>query len=184
MKKWFVTFTSAALIGFGGMSAAHADHEEGTVNCGDFETGQEVWEFWESHDYSSENDPEGLDGDSDGVPCESLTLDAGLEQTFLDHDAAMTGENGENGNGEGEETEETNNNGNNEEAEENHNNDNNNNDHNDADNNANHNDNNHDDEGNEMPATATSYPTIALMALLAAGAGGMMLMRRRTTATE
>ncbi len=183
MKKWFVTFTSAALIGFGGMSAAHADHEEGTVNCGDFETGQEVWEFWESHDYSSENDPEGLDGDSDGVPCESLTLDAGLEQTFLDHDAAMTGENGENGNGEGEGTEGTNNNGNNEEAEENHNNDNNN-DHNDADNNANHNDNNHDDEGNEMPATATSYPTLALMALLAAGAGGMMLMRRRTTATE
>lgn len=177
MKKWFVTFTSAALIGFGGMSAAHADHEEGTVNCDAFSTGEEVWEFWESHDYSSENDPEGLDGDSDGVPCESLTVADGLEQRFLDYDEDATTEAvEENGNGENE------NNGNNEEAAEE--NENNNNDHNDADNNANNNDNNHDDEGNEMPATATSYPTLALMALLAAGAGGMMLMRRRTTATE
>ncbi|CAM3872298.1 hypothetical protein [Alkalicoccus chagannorensis] len=153
------------------MTAVQAD----TYNCDDFDTGQEVWEFWEENGYSSENDPNGLDGDSDGVPCEGLTLDAGLEGQFLAHDDEMTG---------GAEAEANAGNDANNNNNDNHNNNNNNN--NDADHNDNNGyaDNNHNDDGNAMADTATSYPTAALFGLLAAAAGGVMLMRRRPEAVK
>jgi hypothetical protein len=193
LKKWIVSMTSVAIIGFGGMTAVHADHEEGTINCDEFNSGQEVWEFWEEHGYSSENDPERLDGDSDGVPCESLTEN--MAGQFTDYDAEQTGNgvennnNNENNNGNNieEVTNENNNNNhnNNDNNNYNNNNDNNhNNDNNNANNNNNENeaaasDNNH--EGNEMADTSTTYPMMALFGVIAVGAGAFMLFGRKTS---
>ncbi|TVP88999.1 MAG: hypothetical protein EA344_00080 [Alkalicoccus sp.] len=187
LKKWMIGISSAVIVTFGGMTAVHADHS-GTKNCGDFDTGEEVWEFWTEHGYSSEYDPDGLDGDSDGVPCESLTVNDGLESDFLAYDADQTS-NGENNNN----NNENNNNENNlneENNNENNYNEANNEDYNENDNNANHEDeennnaaaNNNNDEGDEMAATSTAYPLMALIGIIAAGAGGFMLFGRKKAA--
>lgn len=194
LKKWIVSVMSVAVVGFGGMSAVHADHS-GTKNCGDFNTGEEVWEFWEEHGYYSDNDPSGLDGDSDGVPCETLTM-PDYEDQFLAHESDMqNGESTEAVEEEPEVEEETeNNNGNNNNNENNHNNENaNNNNHNNSDNNnaedVNNEDdaneeaaaeNNHNDEGNEMAATSTANPMLVLFGVIFAGLGAMMMIRRKT----
>ncbi|WP_147804411.1 hypothetical protein [Alkalicoccus halolimnae] len=192
LKKWIVSMTSVAIIGFGGMTSVHADHEEGTINCGDLETGDDVWEFWEEHGYSSENDPEGLDGDSDGLPCEGKTGD--MADQFYTYDDEQTGNdvennNNENNNGNNTEEEAANENNNNNNANNNYNNNNeNNNNHNNVNNHNNDNnnaneaaasDNNH--EGNEMADTSTTYPMMALFGVIAVGAGAFMLFGRKTS---
>jgi flagellar biosynthesis GTPase FlhF len=66
---------------------ADATNEKNEVepqNCGDFETGQEVFEFWVMNEYSSENDPLNLDGDKSGVPCLALTGE--MEDKFLEYE--------------------------------------------------------------------------------------------------
>jgi LPXTG-motif cell wall-anchored protein len=169
MKKWFVGISSVALVSFGGMASVHADHEEGTVNCSAFETGEEVWDFWTEHGYHADNDPEGLDGDSDGIPCESLTL-PDYEAEFVDwQENERWEENGDPVEGEPEtepseepsETEETPEDPaesseeeivEEEEAE----------------------------EGEALPATANTYPTLMLIGALAAGAGAVMFSRKKT----
>jgi LPXTG-motif cell wall-anchored protein len=169
MKKWFVGISSVALVSFGGMASVHADHEEGTVNCSAFETGEEVWDFWTEHGYHADNDPEGLDGDSDGIPCESLTL-PDYEAEFVDwQENERWEENGDPVEGEPEtepseepsETEETTEDPaesseeeivEEEEAE----------------------------EGEALPATANTYPTLMLIGALAAGAGAVMFSRKKT----
>jgi LPXTG-motif cell wall-anchored protein len=169
MKKWFVGISSVALVSFGGMASVHADHEEGTVNCSAFETGGEVWDFWTEHGYHADNDPEGLDGDSDGIPCESLTL-PDYEAEFVDwQENERWEENGDPVEGEPEtepseepsETEETTEEPaesseeeivEEEEAE----------------------------EGEALPATANTYPTLMLIGALAAGAGAVMFSRKKT----
>ncbi|PTL39044.1 excalibur calcium-binding domain-containing protein [Alkalicoccus saliphilus] len=169
MKKWFVGISSVALVSFGGMASVHADHEEGTVNCSAFETGGEVWDFWTEHGYHADNDPEGLDGDSDGIPCESLTL-PDYEAEFVDwQENERWEENGDPVEGEPEtepseepsETEETTEDPaesseeeivEEEEAE----------------------------EGEALPATANTYPTLMLIGALAAGAGAVMFSRKKT----
>jgi hypothetical protein len=182
LKKWMIGISSAVIVTFGGMTAVHAEHSD-TKNCGDFDTGEEVWEFWTEHGYSSEYDPDGLDGDSDGVPCESLTVNAGLESDFLAYDEDQTGS-GDNNNNNNE-----NNNNENNSNEENNYNEANNEDHNENNNNANHEDeeNNNaaagnNDEGDEMAATSTAYPLMALIGIIAAGAGGFMLFGRKKAA--
>ncbi|PTL38611.1 excalibur calcium-binding domain-containing protein [Alkalicoccus saliphilus] len=182
LKKWMIGISSAVIVTFGGMTAVHAEHSD-TKNCGDFDTGEEVWEFWTEHGYSSENDPDRLDGDSDGVPCEDLTLSAGLESDFLAYDEDQTGSEDNNNN-----NNENNNNENNSNEENNYN-EANNEDHNENNNNANHEDeeNNNaaagnNDEGDEMAATSTSYPLMALIGIIAAGAGGFMLFGRKKAA--
>jgi hypothetical protein len=42
------------------------------VSCSDFATQQEAQDFWDRNGYSATNDPYGLDGDADGIPCEEL----------------------------------------------------------------------------------------------------------------
>ncbi|SDN89912.1 excalibur calcium-binding domain-containing protein [Alkalicoccus daliensis] len=184
LRKWIVSVMSVAVVGFGGMTAVHADHEEGTINCEYFEDGEHVWTFWNEHGYSSEYDPEGLDRDNDGWPCEGKT--AGMEQQFKDYDAEVLGE-------QDPDPEPTNNdpdnNGNNETEESgNNNNDNNHNDNNSDNNTADvNNENNANeeaaadaDEGNEMPATSTTNPTFVLFGVILAGMGAVMMMRRRS----
>lgn len=178
MKKWFVGISSVALVSFGGMASVHADHEEGTVNCSAFETGGEVWDFWTEHGYHADNDPEGLDGDSDGIPCESLTL-PDYEDEFVDwQENERWEENGEPVEVEPEtepseetpeeepsETEESaeepaesseeevvEEEAAEEEAE----------------------------EGEALPTTANTYPTLMLIGALAAGAGALLFSRKKT----
>lgn len=47
-------------------SSASAD-----MDCSDFSSQSDVEEFWDDNDYSANNDPHNLDGESDGDPCES-----------------------------------------------------------------------------------------------------------------
>ncbi|PYZ97021.1 cell surface protein [Alteribacter lacisalsi] len=148
------------------MSTVTADHEEGTVNCGDFSTGEEVYEFWTSHGYNSENDPERLDGDSDGVPCESLT--SHMADDFLAYEAGEDGAEEEDATEEDateeDATEEdaTEAEATEEEAEE-----------------TAAGSEESSDEGDELPATATSFPMMMLIGLLTAGAAAFMLLRRK-----
>lgn len=51
-------------------SAVTVGAEEDTKNCGDFE-GDGAVAFWYENGYTAENDPHNLDGDSDGLPCET-----------------------------------------------------------------------------------------------------------------
>ncbi|PRO67115.1 hypothetical protein [Alkalicoccus urumqiensis] len=152
MRKWLVGVGSAMLLTFGGAGAVSADHGE-TLNCDAFSSGEEVWEHWNAHGYSADNDPEGFDADSDGQPCESLT-------DGVPNPGASDG------------------NMNNDDDDNNHNDDNNNNDYDNNENGAWNDDNNH--EGNAMSDTATSYPGMMLFGMLAAMAGSLLLIRRRT----
>ncbi|UOQ45928.1 LPXTG cell wall anchor domain-containing protein [Halobacillus salinarum] len=51
----------------GGNQAVHADSDK---NCDDFSNHDAVMEFWYDNGYDENNDPHGLDGDNDGLPCE------------------------------------------------------------------------------------------------------------------
>jgi beta-lactam-binding protein with PASTA domain len=44
----------------------------GTYNCADFDTQQEAQDYFDSHNGSRTNDPDGLDHNHDGVPCQNL----------------------------------------------------------------------------------------------------------------
>ncbi|MFC0523039.1 hypothetical protein ACFFGV_05450 [Pontibacillus salicampi] len=89
MKRLF-QFVLAGVLGLGmslgGFSIASAEH--GTdYNCTeDFSTYDEAKQHWDNHGYSKDNDPEDLDRDSDGIPCESLPggEDAGSDNTSSD----------------------------------------------------------------------------------------------------
>ncbi|SES28101.1 excalibur calcium-binding domain-containing protein [Salipaludibacillus aurantiacus] len=186
IKKWLIGITSVAFVSLGGMAAVTADHEEGTINCSNFETGEEVYEFWTSHGYHSENDPERLDGDSDGVPCESLT--SSMESEFLAYEADQQStseeETTEEEATEEEATEEeateedatdeeaieeaaTEEAATEEEADE------------DSANESAADSEESSDEGDALPATATSYPMMILLSLLTAGASAFILIRRK-----
>lgn len=68
MKRWFTAVLAFAFLVVGysaGTQAAVVDH-----NCPDFSSHQAVMDYWYSHGYSATNDPERLDGDNDGLPCE------------------------------------------------------------------------------------------------------------------
>ena len=139
--KWVTGLVVAAVVSLGGMSAVQANHSPGTINCENFSTGDEVYEFWTSHGYSAENDPEGLDGnDNDGLPCEDLT--SGIAGQFSEYEAGL---------------ETTNEDTNEETATE-----------------------EESDEGDALPVTATSYPTMMLFGLFTAGAGALLLFRRKS----
>ncbi|MGJ9384691.1 LPXTG cell wall anchor domain-containing protein [Salipaludibacillus sp. CF4.18] len=168
IRKWLVGLASVALISLGGMSAVQAEDK----NCGDFETGEEVWEFWDSNGHSKDNDPEGLDRDKDGLPCEELT--AGMEEQFLESESSeetvteeetteeeVTEENDSEEEAAEESEEETASEEENSEevaagAEES------------------------SDTGDALPTTATSYPMMILFGAITAGAGALLLFRRKT----
>ena len=50
-------------------SFAFANHG-GDLDCDDFASQEEAQKHWDEHGYSADNDPERLDRDNDGVPCE------------------------------------------------------------------------------------------------------------------
>lgn len=160
IKKWIIGITSVAFVSLGGMAAVSADHEEGTINCSNFDTGEEVYEFWTSHGYHSENDPERLDGDSDGVPCESLT--SSMESEFLAYEAEQASSEEEATEEEATEEEATEEEADDESADE-----------------SAAGSEESSDEGDALPATATSYPTMILLSLLTAGASAFILIRRK-----
>ncbi|MFG6150565.1 LPXTG cell wall anchor domain-containing protein [Halobacillus sp. B23F22_1] len=158
MKKLLMVLCSVGFLAgiFLGSGVAFADHS-GDKNCGDFETGEEVMEFWESHDYSAENDPSDLDRDSDGQPCESLT--DGVYENYNGEESSEEDEESS------DETEEAS-----EESDE------------DADESAagDGDDGTSSEEGGELPDTATNQPFMMLMGALITGAGGLLVFRKKS----
>lgn len=163
-KKWVIGITSLAFVSLGGMSAVIADHEAGTINCGNFDTGEEVYEFWTSHGYNAGNDPEGLDRDSDGLPCEGLT--SSMESQFLAYESGEESATDEETTEEEVTEEDTTDEESTEEAGE-----------------ETAGSEESSDEGDALPATASSYPMMILFGLLTAGAGAFMLIRRKVAQT-
>lgn len=155
-----------AVISLGSAGAAQASHGEQTINCSDFSSGEEVWEFWDEHGYDASNDPEGLDRDSDGLPCESLT--EGMEDRFSETDDTNSDpvvEEDSSTDSDSSTTEETTNTV--EPAEETA-----------ASTSSSEEDST--EEGGALPETATANPMMALFGVLAAGAGAVLLIRRKT----
>ncbi|MFS0634946.1 excalibur calcium-binding domain-containing protein [Mesobacillus foraminis] len=64
--KWLAAIFTFVLISSYSLGA----YAQEDVNCDDFDTKQEVMEFWFDNGYSATNDPHNLDGDRDGYPCE------------------------------------------------------------------------------------------------------------------
>ncbi|MFD2924021.1 excalibur calcium-binding domain-containing protein [Halobacillus naozhouensis] len=63
----------ALFLTLGGFSGVNVASAADTKNCSDFETKEEVQQFWNENGYGVNNDPHGLDGNNNnGVPCESL----------------------------------------------------------------------------------------------------------------
>lgn len=42
------------------------------MECADFDSHEEVLEYWYSNGYSADNDPHNLDEDANGIPCDSM----------------------------------------------------------------------------------------------------------------
>ncbi|MGP4070220.1 LPXTG cell wall anchor domain-containing protein [Halobacillus sp. B29] len=72
LKKMFAVGLLSLGMVAGGASAVSADEDK---DCGDFSSGDEVMQYWNDNNFSAENDPDRLDNDSDGQPCENLTED-------------------------------------------------------------------------------------------------------------
>lgn len=149
LKKWVIGFLAMAIVSLGGMSTTLANHS-GDANCGEFSSGEEVYEFWTSHGYSANNDPDDLDRENDGRPCESLTEN--MVDQFAAYESDVAGTN-DDATTEEEATEEE----------------------------ATGTEEGSEEEGDALPVTATSYPTMMLGGLLAAGAGALVLFRRKAT---
>ncbi len=72
MKKLIVGLF-ALLMTIGGFSGVNVANAAVDKDCeADFETKEEALQYWNENDFSAENDPQRLDRDGDGEPCESL----------------------------------------------------------------------------------------------------------------
>ncbi|MBN8233771.1 excalibur calcium-binding domain-containing protein [Halobacillus kuroshimensis] len=69
MKKLLAGLFAIGLI-FSSFGAVSADNHDGDKDCPDFASEEEAKEYWDEKGYSAENDPERLDRDGDGIPCE------------------------------------------------------------------------------------------------------------------
>lgn len=165
LKKWIMGLSSVAVISLGSAGVAQASHGGETINCSDFSSGEEVWEFWDEHGYDKNNDPEGLDRDSDGLPCESLTEE--IKDRFVDTEdnSEPVVEEDSSTDSDSSTTEETTDTE--EPAEETA-----------ASTSSSEEDST--EEGGALPETATANPMMALFGVLAAGAGAALLIRRKT----
>ncbi|MFB5661472.1 cell surface protein [Alteribacillus sp. HJP-4] len=150
MKVWKYFFIASFvfLFSFSGTQSVSAEHGDEDRDCGDFESGEEVMDFWEEHDYSADNDPSGLDRDGDDMPCEDLT--AGMESSV---DSNMD-EGSDSESSSEDEAEESSSDSSEESSS--------------------------DEEGDEMADTATNYPAMMLLGLIAAAGGGMWMLRRKS----
>ncbi|TXR92008.1 cell wall anchor protein [Bacillus sp. SH7-1] len=71
MKKLLASATAVTLLTVGYSSAAFAAKSPNdTKNCGHFKNQQEAQAFWDQNGYGVGNDPNRLDNDKDGIPCE------------------------------------------------------------------------------------------------------------------
>jgi LPXTG-motif cell wall-anchored protein len=68
MKRFLAlsVFALTLLVG----SPAFASHG-GDKDCSDFASQAEAQKYWDAHKYSASKDPERLDRDGDGIPCEA-----------------------------------------------------------------------------------------------------------------
>ncbi|RWZ52225.1 LPXTG cell wall anchor domain-containing protein [Halobacillus fulvus] len=66
MKKVLASLFAVFMV-FGSFGVVSADED---MDCGDFASEAEAQQYWDDNGYSAENDPERLDGDGDGIPCE------------------------------------------------------------------------------------------------------------------
>ncbi|MGI8314705.1 excalibur calcium-binding domain-containing protein [Halobacillus mangrovi] len=74
MKKFVAGIFSLGLI-FSSMGIVSAD-ESNDKDCDDFDSTEAAEQYWEENGYDENNDPDRLDRDKDGVPCESLSSDS------------------------------------------------------------------------------------------------------------
>ncbi|GEN52838.1 excalibur calcium-binding domain-containing protein [Halobacillus faecis] len=71
MRK-FLAFLFVFTLTFGSAGVVSADNHDGDKDCSDFDSTAEAEQYWKENGYDENNDPDGLDRDKDGVPCESL----------------------------------------------------------------------------------------------------------------
>ncbi|MCP3031746.1 LPXTG cell wall anchor domain-containing protein [Halobacillus sp. A1] len=167
MKKLLMVLCSVGFFAgiFLGSGVAFAEHSD-NKNCDDFETGEEVMDFWESHDYNEDNDPDGLDRDKDGQPCEELT--DGVYDGSDSEDSEESSEDTATEESDEDSEEDT---SSEEESSE------------DADEAAGSDGDDSDsaeEEGGELPDTATNSPFMMMMGALFVGAGGLLLIRKKS----
>ena len=137
MKKKLVGTILGSFLVLG--SALNVAAEENTKNCGDFE-GDGAIAFWYENGYTAENDPHNLDGDSDGLPCET---------TQSEYDSYVANQEAANSSDETAAEEET-------ATEE-----------------------DETEEGAALPNTASNGPLMMLFGAGLAGAGSLLLFRRK-----
>lgn len=140
MKKKFIGVVLGSFLVLG--SALNVGAVENDKDCGDFE-GDGAVAFWYENGFTAENDPHNLDGDSDGLPCETSQSeydsyvasqeadDSSTEEETVAEEEAATEE---------DETE----------------------------------------EGAALPNTASNGPLMMLFGAGLAGAGSLLLFRRKT----
>lgn len=68
MKRIFAFAVSTLLVLIGTSPSYAAENDK---DCTDFASQEEAQKYWNEKGYTAENDPERLDRDGDGVPCES-----------------------------------------------------------------------------------------------------------------
>ncbi|KHE66761.1 excalibur calcium-binding domain-containing protein [Halobacillus sp. BBL2006] len=71
MKKFVAALFSLGLI-FSSAGMVSAD-ESNDKDCSDFDSTEAAEQYWADNGYDENNDPDGLDRDKDGTPCESLS---------------------------------------------------------------------------------------------------------------
>jgi LPXTG-motif cell wall-anchored protein len=149
MKKWLTGLFVIGLVfsTFGVVSAAE------DKNCSDFETTAEAEAYWEENGYDENNDPDRLDRDKDGIPCESLggesSENSSDDSATEDEEATEADEQSSDESGEEENQAE--------------------------DEQASHNE----EEGGELPETSAPYATYALLGLgLSVLSGAFFVVRK------
>ncbi|ARI78503.1 excalibur calcium-binding domain-containing protein [Halobacillus mangrovi] len=85
MKKFVAGIFSLGLI-FSSMGIVSAD-ESNDKDCDDFDSTEAAEQYWEENGYDENNDPDRLDRDKDGVPCESLSSDDSATEDSSSDDA-------------------------------------------------------------------------------------------------
>ncbi|MFC7321576.1 LPXTG cell wall anchor domain-containing protein [Halobacillus campisalis] len=160
MKKLLMVLCSVGFFAgiFLGSGVAFAEHGDEDKNCDDFDNKQEVMEFWDSHGYDENNDPSDLDRDNDNLPCETTQGDWDSYNENKEETSEESDEGSEDTSSEEESSEDTD-----ESAGS---------DGDDSD--------SAEEEGGELPDTATNSPFMMMMGALFVGAGGLLIIRKKS----